>query len=86
MGLLILPFKRSRSGLQLSTSRKGYGRCTVRPNAMRRKSRALQAVSGACHNQIQREGRAIVLVVDDGKPLVSMTFCIHAACEAAFLA
>lgn len=68
------------------TSRKGCGRCTVRPNAMRRNSRALQAVSGTCHNQIQREKRAIVLVVDDGTPLVSTTFCIHAAYEAAFTA
>ena len=40
---------------------------------------------GACHNQIQREGRAVVLVVEDGKPLVSVTFCIHTACEAAFI-
>ena len=41
---------------------------------------------GACHNQIQRAGRAIVLVVDHSKPFVNVTFCIHAACEAAFLA
>jgi hypothetical protein len=38
----------------------------------------------ACHWQIQRAGLAIVLVVDDGKPLVNITFCLHAACEAAF--
>jgi hypothetical protein len=39
-----------------------------------------------CHHPVQRAGRAIVLVVDDGKPLVNVTFCLHVACEAAFVA
>lgn len=39
----------------------------------------------ACHDQIQEGGLAIVLVVDDGKPLVSLTFCVHKACEAEFI-
>jgi hypothetical protein len=36
--------------------------------------------------QLAIAGRAIVLVVDDGKPLVNVTFCLHVACAAAFVA
>ena len=43
-------------------------------------------VCATCHGQIQHDGLAIVLVVEDGKPIVCLTSCIHAACEAAFLA